>query len=101
MEDVFGGMDKIIIDDQAGKGVVPYLPLDMINKNKTEDVAVWFLIMKLFIKILNKTIYLLLSVIRKAIDLLLSTVSFLFILFIDLCCSGFIVLLWKVKKANS
>ena len=40
MEDVFSGMDKIIIDDNISKGVVPYLPLDMINnKTKVEDVA--------------------------------------------------------------
>ncbi len=39
MEDVFSGMDKIIIDDNVSKGVVPYLPLDMLHKTKIEDVA--------------------------------------------------------------
>jgi membrane protease subunit HflK len=39
MEDVFSGMDKIIIDDNVSKGVIPYLPLDMMHKTKTEDVA--------------------------------------------------------------
>lgn len=35
MEKVFGGTDKIIIDDQAagGSGVVPYLPLNEINRH--------------------------------------------------------------------
>jgi membrane protease subunit HflK len=34
MERVFGGTDKIIIDDQAGggSGVVPYLPLNEVNR---------------------------------------------------------------------
>lgn len=35
MEDVFDGMDKIIIDDQGGgQGVVPYLPLNELRKNR-------------------------------------------------------------------
>jgi membrane protease subunit HflK len=38
MESVFSEMDKIIIDDNI-KGVVPYLPLEMTNKSKTEDVS--------------------------------------------------------------
>ncbi|HOV04976.1 MAG TPA: FtsH protease activity modulator HflK [Kaistiaceae bacterium] len=32
MERVFSGTDKIILDDKAG-GVVPYLPLDQLNKS--------------------------------------------------------------------
>ena len=32
MEDVFAGSDKIIIDDSSGQGVVPYLPLDQLNR---------------------------------------------------------------------
>ncbi|MFZ5609690.1 MAG: FtsH protease activity modulator HflK [Pseudomonadota bacterium] len=31
MEDILKGMNKIIIDEQAGKGVVPYLPLDQLQ----------------------------------------------------------------------
>lgn len=34
MERVFGGADKIIIDNKAGQGVVPYLPLDQLSKRK-------------------------------------------------------------------
>jgi len=34
MEKVLGGADKIIIDDGAGQGVVPYLPLNELNKTK-------------------------------------------------------------------
>jgi modulator of FtsH protease HflK len=35
MERVFGGMDKIIIDNSAGgQGVVPYLPLNELNRNR-------------------------------------------------------------------
>lgn len=34
MEDILGGMDKIIIDDKAGNGVVPYLPLPEIAKKQ-------------------------------------------------------------------
>jgi membrane protease subunit HflK len=33
LEQVFGGMDKVIIDEQAGgTGVVPYLPLDALTR---------------------------------------------------------------------
>lgn len=32
LQDVYGQMDKIIIDGQAGEGVVPYLPLNELNK---------------------------------------------------------------------
>lgn len=32
MEQVLGGMNKIIIDKEAGKGVVPYLPLDELRR---------------------------------------------------------------------
>ena len=35
MEQVFDGMDKIIVDDKgAGNGVVPYLPLDALNRSR-------------------------------------------------------------------
>ena len=34
MERVFSGADKIIIDNKAGQGVVPYLPLDQLTKRK-------------------------------------------------------------------
>jgi modulator of FtsH protease HflK len=32
MERVLGGADKVIIDQPNGHGVVPYLPLDELNK---------------------------------------------------------------------
>ena len=32
VEDVLGGMDKIIIDEEAGSGVVPYLPLNEVRR---------------------------------------------------------------------
>ncbi len=35
MERVLGSMDKIIIDDKNGAGVVPYLPLNELNKRKS------------------------------------------------------------------
>ena len=36
MEQVFGGMDKVIIDQQGtGQGVVPYLPLDALVRPQT------------------------------------------------------------------
>lgn len=38
MEAVFGDMDKIIIDGD-GSGVVPYLPLDRLNKNSQSNQA--------------------------------------------------------------
>ena len=34
MEDVIGNAEKIIIDSKNGQGVVPYLPLDELNKKK-------------------------------------------------------------------
>lgn len=34
MEEVLGGMNKIIIDDKAGNGVLPYLPLDTLKTKK-------------------------------------------------------------------
>jgi modulator of FtsH protease HflK len=34
MERVLGGADKIILDGKAGQGVVPYLPLDQLQKRK-------------------------------------------------------------------
>lgn len=33
MEQILSGMDKIILDGEAGSGVVPYLPLSELNKN--------------------------------------------------------------------
>ncbi|NVJ71060.1 MAG: FtsH protease activity modulator HflK [Alphaproteobacteria bacterium] len=32
MEEILSGMDKIILDGEAGKGAVPYLSLDQLNK---------------------------------------------------------------------
>jgi membrane protease subunit HflK len=32
VEQVFGPMDKIIMEDGAANGVVPYLPLNELNK---------------------------------------------------------------------
>jgi membrane protease subunit HflK len=33
LEQVFGGMDKVILDQNAGgTGVVPYLPLDQLRR---------------------------------------------------------------------
>ena len=32
MERVMGGMDKVIIDQQGGSGVIPYLPLNELNR---------------------------------------------------------------------
>lgn len=37
MEDVFKNANKIILDKDGGNGVVPYLPLDGLNKNKTKS----------------------------------------------------------------
>ena len=31
MERVFSGVNKVIIDGEAGEGVVPYLPLDQLR----------------------------------------------------------------------
>lgn len=35
IESVFAGMDKVIIDEDAGSGVVPYLPLNELNRSRT------------------------------------------------------------------
>ena len=32
MERVFSGTDKIILDSKSGQGVVPYLPLDQLQR---------------------------------------------------------------------
>lgn len=37
MERVLGDTDKIIIDDKGGKGVIPYLPLDTLQKKKSSE----------------------------------------------------------------
>ncbi|HRQ27711.1 FtsH protease activity modulator HflK [Hyphomicrobium sp.] len=34
MERVFGGTDKVIIDSSSGQGVVPYLPLDQLQRRQ-------------------------------------------------------------------
>ena len=34
MERVFGGTDKVIIDSKSGQGVVPYLPLDQLQRRQ-------------------------------------------------------------------
>lgn len=34
MEQILSGMDKIILDSNAGSGVVPYLPLDQLGKKR-------------------------------------------------------------------
>jgi len=34
IEQVYGPADKIILDETGGQGVVPYLPLDQLNKKK-------------------------------------------------------------------
>lgn len=36
MERVFGNSDKIILDEKAGSGVVPYLPLNELTKKRVE-----------------------------------------------------------------
>jgi membrane protease subunit HflK len=36
MERVLGGTDKIILDSKAGSGVVPYLPLDQLQRKPAE-----------------------------------------------------------------
>ncbi|MGE0627318.1 MAG: FtsH protease activity modulator HflK [Hyphomicrobiaceae bacterium] len=35
MESVFGGTDKIILDNKGGQGVVPYLPLNELNQQRS------------------------------------------------------------------
>ena len=37
MERVLGGTDKIILDSKGGQGVVPFLPLDQLQKKKRRD----------------------------------------------------------------
>ena len=36
MERVLGGADKIIIDSKRDQGVVPFLPLDQLQRRKEE-----------------------------------------------------------------
>ena len=36
MERVLSNTDKIIVDSKGGKGVVPFLRLDQLQKNKEE-----------------------------------------------------------------
>ena len=36
-ERVLEGADKIIIDQKSGQGVVPYLPLDQLQKRETSE----------------------------------------------------------------
>jgi membrane protease subunit HflK len=35
MEKVLGNVNKVILDGEAGQGVVPYLPLDQLKNNAT------------------------------------------------------------------
>jgi membrane protease subunit HflK len=37
MERVMGGSDKVIIDSKAGQGVVPYLPLDQLQRRQPTE----------------------------------------------------------------
>jgi modulator of FtsH protease HflK len=37
MERVLGGTDKIILDSKSGQGVVPFLPLDQLQKRKEKE----------------------------------------------------------------
>jgi membrane protease subunit HflK len=37
MERVLGGTDKIIVDSKGGQGVVPFLPLDQLQKRKEKE----------------------------------------------------------------
>ena len=39
MERVFGGTDKVIIDSKSGQGVVPYLPLDQLQRRQPATPA--------------------------------------------------------------
>ncbi|MEH6728658.1 MAG: protease modulator HflK, partial [Hyphomicrobiales bacterium] len=36
MEKVFAGTNKVILESEAGSGVVPYLPLNELNKRTTQ-----------------------------------------------------------------
>ena len=40
MSQVLAPANKIILDDTAGRNVVPYLPLPALDKNRTENVTV-------------------------------------------------------------
>lgn len=37
LEKIYGGSEKIIIDSEAGSGVVPYLPLDQLQQNRNSN----------------------------------------------------------------
>ena len=37
VERVLGDMDKIIVDENAGSGVVPYLPLDQVRRQPAQQ----------------------------------------------------------------
>lgn len=37
MEQILSGMDKVVLDSSAGSGVVPYLPLDQLNKKSSGE----------------------------------------------------------------
>jgi len=37
MERVLAGTDKIILDQKSGQGVVPFLPLDQLQKPRTQS----------------------------------------------------------------
>ena len=39
MEEVLGRVDKIIMDDQAGQGIVPYLPLNELNRSRNTQTG--------------------------------------------------------------
>src|SRR5262249_24396769 len=39
MERLFGGTDKIIVDQSCGTGVVPYLPLDQLLRLSQQPAA--------------------------------------------------------------
>jgi membrane protease subunit HflK len=39
MERVMGGTDKIILDGKGGQGVVPYLPLDQLQRRNPPAAA--------------------------------------------------------------
>lgn len=39
MENVFGQVNKVILDGDAGEGVVPYLPLDQLTRGGTANAA--------------------------------------------------------------
>lgn len=37
MEEILSGMNKVILDQEAGSGVVPYLPLPEVEKRRTQE----------------------------------------------------------------